>query len=485
MTYHAIIIGGIYKDRLGRPLGPYRLRTAAKKRNYAIKVVDYANVLSEKQVIDILDKLVTPETLVVGVSASWFNPGLPGNVWINDNFFKTIKARYPQIKIVIGGTKISAFDVLHRNSDWFLNGFSDISFMELLDHLSGKKVNLKYIRDKHGVRIVSSDIHYIVPDVNDLETEYEKEDNFLSHQPLTLEVSRGCIFKCAFCTHPFLGKKNFDYIRQPENLAREMARNYELFGTTRYFISDDTFNDSIEKLDRVKRAIEIAKLPNFEFIGYIKPELLVTKPEMIPMLIDMGLKGAQCGIESLNMYARKVVGKGMEVEKIFDGIEKLTAGGVRVHGSHILGLPGDTYEDFDKWQEFYIKNKNSLLGAWSYNTLGIIRNTLGEAYSVIEKEPEKFGYVVKEIPRSQFMDWTHESGTTKKNCDEISNRLTDESKIHHMVAGWQVGAAWFHNLPQEKIDNTIIRQTGLDQLAAESSNKRALENYNKIVKGTL
>ena len=70
--------------------------------------------------------------------------------------------------------------------------------------------------------------------MDELETEYELEDNFKDFQPLPLEVSRGCIFKCAFCSHPFLGKKSYDYIRSPESLAKEIKRNYELFKTTRY-----------------------------------------------------------------------------------------------------------------------------------------------------------------------------------------------------------------------------------------------------------
>jgi hypothetical protein len=481
--YDVIVIGGISFDNIGRVLGPFRLRTALENAGYSTKLIDYSSVLTEIQLLQLLKKLITPRTKVLGISASWFDKGFTNsNQWATDNFFNEIRSTYPDINIVIGGTKIAANPLLHKNADWFLVGFSDISIVKLLDKLSEKNTNLKYIKDATGVKIIESDVHYKVENMNSLETIFKKEDNFLPHQPLPIEIARGCIFKCSFCTHPFLGKKSYDYIRTAESLGSEFKRNYELFGTTRYFFSDDTFNDSIEKIDRVKRAIDIAKLPSFEFVGYIKPELLVTSPEMIPMLKDIGLRGAHFGIESLNHHARKLVGKGMEVQRIFDIAEQLrSSNNVKIHASLILGLPGDTSADFDNWQSFMIDNHTRLFSSWRYFALNLMRSTTGTGYSLIEKNPKTYGYDVSLVDNSEFLNWTSDTGLTYEQCNLLANKLNHQSKKIAKIAGWTLGAAWFFDIPTEDIENECFEKINFHRLAKIQGTVRAMKEFRSVV----
>jgi len=481
--YDAIIIGGISFDSIGRVLGPFRLRTALENAGYTVKLIDYSSVLTEAQLLQLIKKIITDKTKLLGISASWFDKSfINSNRWATDNFFKEIRSTYPSINIVIGGTKIAAHPLLHKNADWFLTGFSDISIVNLLDKLAGKDVKLKYMKDSFGVKIIESDVNYKVENIDTLETIFKKEDNFLSHQPLPIEIARGCIFKCSFCTHPFLGKKSYDYVRTSDSLASEFKRNYELFGTTRYFFSDDTFNDSIEKIDRVKRAIDIAKLPSFEFVGYIKPELLVTTPQMIPMLKDIGLRGAHFGIESLNHHARKLVGKGMEVQKIFDIAEQLReSNNVKIHASLILGLPGDLGDDFEKWQSFMIENHTRLFSSWRYFALNLMRSTTGTGYSLIEKNPKSYGYDVSIIDNSEFLNWTNDTGLTYEQCNLLANKLNHQSNKIAKIAGWTLGAAWFFNISEEDIENKCFEKINLHRLAKIHGTIRAMKEFQTII----
>ena len=464
--YNVIIVGGISFDVVGRALGPFRLRTALEDAGYPTKVIDYASALTEDQMLLLLEKLITDKTIVLGISSAWFDRMnfSDANIWVNDSFFKKFRDKYPSINIVIGGTKLMAHPLLYHNTDWFLTGFSDISFVQLLHST--------------GIKIIQSDTYYKVENMDLLETVFKKEDNFLPHQPLTIEIARGCIFKCSFCTHPFLGKKSYDYIKTAENLAVEFKRNYELFGTTRYFFSDDTFNDSIEKIDRVKRAIDIAKLPSFEFVGYIKPELLVTTPEMIPMLKDIGLRGAHFGIESLNQRARKLIGKGMEVQKIFDVAEKLqTSNDVKINASLILGLPGDTVSDFNNWQSFLTENQERLFSSWKYHSLGITQS----GYSLIEKNPLSYGYTVEPISNSVFFAWRNDTGLTSGQCLLIEQELNKQTNKVAKMAGWTLGSAWFFNIPQDDIENKCFNEIDLSKIAKTQSTIRALKEYWSII----
>lgn len=475
--FDAIIIGGMNIDFSGRPLGPYRLRTALQNVGYTAKIIDYASTLSNEQFLKLLSVFISDRTRVVGFSVSWFDNKKQFNLWANHTFFETLKEKYPHIKIVIGGTKQIATMELIKYADWFLTGFSDISFVKLLDHLIKGHPTPKYTKNQ-SVKTIDSDTHYKVENMDELETVFLCEDDFFSYQPLPIELGRGCIFKCAFCTHPFLGKKNYEYIRSSENLAKELKRNYELFGTTRYYFADDTFNDSIEKIDRVKRAIDLAKLPNFEFVGYIKPELLVTTPTMIQMLKDCGLKGAHFGIESMNPYARKMMGKGMDVNRIFDVANKINSeGSFKIHASFICGLPKDSHEDFYNWQDFLVKNRDNLFRSWRFLPLSLNKPVDNKSYSTIEKDPSTFGYDISDRP-GLFWNWSNEH-TNFQNVILISDNLNNQAQKYIKPAGWYVGNCWFHNVNTFDIENKTIREIDLLNIAKANHYLRVKRQFEK------
>jgi len=86
---NVILIGGISYDSYGRPLGPYRLRTAAESAGYLLKVVDYAWAFDEQKLFSLLQKLISKETRVLGISAAWFDffYDKSANQWATESFF--------------------------------------------------------------------------------------------------------------------------------------------------------------------------------------------------------------------------------------------------------------------------------------------------------------------------------------------------------------------------------------------------------------
>lgn len=494
MTTHAIILGGILRDLTGRPLGPYRLRTALAKHGYRAEVIDYAWALWKDELLDILASLITNETLVLGISTLWFTTTKEKeatnlNQWFCQEFFDEFKQRWPHIKIVIGGTKralVQGAEKLKDPADWWLSGFADIGFPELLKHLQGKDNNLIYRTDKDGCSVIDCNQDYKVENMDDLETVYESNDRFHSYQPVSLEVSRGCIFTCSFCTHPFLGKKSYEYIRSPESLAAELKRNYDLFGTTRYIITDDTFNDSMEKLERVARAIDISKIPNFEFVSYIRSELLVTKPEMIPMLKQLNIKGGFIGLESMNKEARQAIGKGMEVERVMERLAEFRdATNVKLYASMIVGLPGDTLDDAYSWFERF--KREQLFSEWGFQPLGMTFDEFGIGDSIFSRNPQKYGY---EITGSGLMkdgkasgprsfSWRSRMGFTDKDAVGVANDITAQSETLVKAGGFGVAEYWFHGASNEEIENKSRKQFSVGKKGAYSGRIRALERINE------
>jgi hypothetical protein len=493
MSYHSIILSGTRHESSGRGIGGYRLRTAAEKFGYSSLVIDSALSMTSDELESVLENNITDKTLMLGISTVWLNAPDHPNIkpdWINKEFFDRIKSKYLKLKIVAGGVgllKLEGSKEIYDASHWHVTGFSDDSYPRLLMFLDGKSGHkLKYFVDSNGRRTIDSNRAHQIQNPNDIETVLIKDDNFLSHQPIPLEVSRGCIFRCVFCNHPFQGAKDYDsYMRTPENIAIELKRNYDLFGTTRYSLMDDTFNDSYEKLDRLERAIELAKIPNFEFQCYLKPELLVTKPKMINQLTRIGLVGGFAGIESLNDRARKEMNKGMNVKRVLDSLQNLMSinNKAKLTAGLIVGLPGDTYDDIYKWQDFFIETQDSLFKSWKYSVLGIYTMSVNEQdntnLSPIEKNPEKYGYTILKSNPGNYAHWQNEHMNLKE-AFQFSKKLNLDTNNIAKVGGWTVSSCWHLNESEENMSIKTLNELNITERLAIQARKRAVEIVNKL-----
>lgn len=488
--YHGIILCGLRTGTAGKQIAGFRLRTAAKKHGYNILTMDSATAMSQTELESVLDSVITDKTLMIGISTVWLSALGSNDVvpWLNQGFFNRLKLKYPKLKIVAGGNgviRLLGAMSIYESCDWHIKGFSDESFPRLLMMLAGRPNHgLKYFVDHHGKRTIDSNKFHQITHPDDIETIWLPEDDVKSHQPLPLEVSRGCIFRCAFCNHPFQGKKDPDeYIRTSESLARELRRNYELFGTTRYAITDDTFNDSIEKLDRLERAIDLAKLPEFEFVGYIKPELLATKPEMINQLTRLGVRGAYAGIESFNNVARKAMGKGMDIDRVLDSLRLLSSKHQDIHlfSSLIVGLPGDSIEDIYKMNEFLIDSQSTLFKSWYLFPLSIFTydKQYDETQSPIEKDPEKYGYTIEQRTVGVHCEWKNEFMSYTDSI-KVTNDLQQKNRSLMMAGGWSVGTAWNVGATSEEIRTQKLNQMRLGDRAIAIVRQNAINTINRF-----
>jgi hypothetical protein len=475
----AVILGSMPNEMFGRALGPYRLRTRIEEIGFTASIIDVVDVLTHDEIDEMLAYTVGPDTLVIGFSCTWQVTKIKevDPPWLTPELIRRIRRNFPHVKIVLGGaSSVRIDDDLVVVADWVVSGFAEHSFPELLNLLSNKPHCLKYSSKKikgHGLFFVSSDDDHAVQDMSNLSTVFKATDYYAAYQPLTTEISRGCLFSCAFCNFPFLGKKDYEYIRGVDSLADEFRRNYEMFGTTRYMFSDDTFNDSIEKISRVQRAVDAAKLPNFEFTAYIRPELLVTKPGMIPALAALGIRGAHFGIESFSNQARKAIGRPTDINKVLDSIVQLKAAtNVRTHGSFIVGLPGDSTDDVLAWKDRFTKSPGEIFNSWAINPLFLIRGNTEQGISLpgslkteknvslIEKDPAKYGYEIipepfSDKPQTLYANWKNDHMDCRTALS-ISDEINADTASYRTAGGWGVATAWYFNFTDVEIDHDAI-----------------------------
>ncbi len=479
--YDAIVFGGLPRDLSGRSLGLFRLRTACEKLGYNIKIIDYVWGLNESQIANLLEKFVGPRTRIIGFSTLWGQKNTE-LAYTNDRFLAALKIKYKHCKIVAGGANDSIRNKLWlKYADFYVTGFGDISFAKLLDKLNEKESDLIYWKLPKGPYIINSDTHYVVKNTDEIETILHPEDNFKSFQPIPIEISRGCIFKCSFCSFPFLGKKDYDYIRSPQSIASELRRNYELFGTTRYCVTDDTFNDSLEKLNRLEQGIELSGIPKFEFVCFLKPELVVTKPEMLPKLMNLNYRGGHLGIESLINSARKTVGKGLDIEKILDACRKLNEMGAQNHASFIVGLPTESLESVYRTNDYLASQNFKLFHSWIFYGLNMHVKVDGTAASEFSSAPEKYGFTIREnkdmLP---WLDWVNDQGLDVHAAANVANTL-NENIPNMKIAGWSIPSAWHNNLSDDQIKTFKNHEAKQFREIDNLVEKRLYNSYNRDI----
>lgn len=392
------------------PIGAYKCAHVLRTAGYRCLVVNHFSDFTYDELIKLADLVISDQTKLIAFSTTFLksveivnkeegkptplfsempaNQIFPQGKTIEQNTINYFKSLNPKLKILVGGTKANP----NWNSklvDYVCIGYSEISIVNLLNHLTYGEALRHSLKNLWGCIIIDDRLAKTYDFVNS-DFEWLPED-VVNHTTLPLEVARGCIFQCKFCSFPMNGKQNLDFVKSENNLVYELQKNYEEFGITRYTLVDDTFNDNVEKLKRLHRVIK--KLP-FQpiFWGYHRLDLLATRPHTINLLYDIGVRSMYFGIETLNPVSAKLIGKGYNSSKQLQTLEYLRKNyDISLHGNFIAGLPEDTEENNLKVFENLI-NQNIPLHSWGYTPLIILRENSSTFSSDIMRNYKSYGY---------------------------------------------------------------------------------------------
>lgn len=404
----------------GRALGAYRVATYLRRRGYRVRVLDLITDFTDDEMLTFLKKNISDQTKVVGFSTTFFYP-LQENYLNRYNFrlrnFKIIdtviqycRENYQNLKIISGGP--SADVLKDYDIDLFFYGYAETEIDKVLFESS-------LAQGKHHTS------HAVNFEFDKLDTEYVDSDFLFQNETLAIEISRGCRFKCKFCSFPLNGRKPNTYFRTQDSLRDELIRNYEQFGTISYFFADDTYNESVEKLKYFNDVL--LSLPfKIEYTTYLRLDLLYHYPEMVDMLKKSGLSSAFFGIETLNDKSAKCIGKGFGREKTLEALsilKKAWGSSVQITTSYIIGLPFDTPETVNEWFQLVL-DPDFYTDKININPLMLAKKDKGSFKSIFDEDPEKFGYRIDSVEGNMVYwstnDWSY------KDCFLLANQLKRE-----------------------------------------------------------
>jgi len=170
---------------------------------------------------------------------------------------------------------------------------------------------------------------------------------YLKHPYMSLYTGRGCKSRCTFCLWPQTVGGHRYRTRSVGHVIEEMAWAQKAFPQVKeFFFDDDTFTDDLPHAEAIARGL--GKLG----ITWSCTAKANVPRESLKVLRDNGLRLMLVGYETGNQQILFNIKKGMRVEFARRFTKDCHELGIKIHGTFILGLPGETKETIEETIRF-------------------------------------------------------------------------------------------------------------------------------------
>jgi len=169
---------------------------------------------------------------------------------------------------------------------------------------------------------------------------------YLKHPYVSLYAGRGCRGRCTYCLWPQTIGGGRYRVRSADNVCEEVARAKALFLQVKeFFFDDDTFTDH-------PQLREIARGMGRLGLTWSCNARANVPAETLKFMKEHGLRLLTVGFESGSQTILDNIRKGIKVEgaRLFARAAKEL--GILIHGTFILGLPGETTESIEETMRF-------------------------------------------------------------------------------------------------------------------------------------
>ena len=170
---------------------------------------------------------------------------------------------------------------------------------------------------------------------------------YLRHPYISLYTGRGCKSRCTFCLWPQSVGGHRYRTRSVGHVIEEIAWTKKAFPEVKeFFFDDDTFTDDLPRAEAIAR--ELGKLG---VVWSCNAKANVPRAAL-KVMRDNGLRLLLVGYETGNQQILYNIKKGMRIDVAKRFAKDCRELGVTIHGTFIMGLPGETQETIKETIEF-------------------------------------------------------------------------------------------------------------------------------------
>jgi hopanoid biosynthesis associated radical SAM protein HpnJ len=283
---------------------------------------------------------------------------------------RLIKERNPNILIGFVGAKVAVQPeeslAASADIDFVAREEYDFTILEIaegkplaeVDGITWRAPDGSFVRNKNRATIEDMDVLPMVSPVYKRDLTIEKYfGGYLRHPYVSFYTGRGCKSRCTFCLWPqTIAGHNYRFrsipkvIEEVEYILREMPEVKEIF------FDDDTLTDVHDRVEDLARALGELGFgkPGFKVSWSCNAKANVPR-KTLEVLKANGLRLLLVGYESGNQKILHNIKKGVLVNVARQFTKDCHELGIVIHGTFILGLPGETLETIEETIRYAIE----------------------------------------------------------------------------------------------------------------------------------
>jgi anaerobic magnesium-protoporphyrin IX monomethyl ester cyclase len=322
------------------------------------------HIIQNYSLVDIKAEL-SPKPLAVCISSNF--------IYLDEiaDMADEVKAIDPNIPVIVGGLlakKVlnNGHGVLPQTMKWLksFHGKFDQFIVEFRGERSLVK-SLKTLQTGGDITRVpnlavyekNGDLSFTKREIEPLEmdrscVDWNKIPDPYLRKTVPVTTSRGCSFRCKFCTCwklcPQVHYKSVDALKQ------ELSQIQEKSIVKHVRFTDDNFTAN---KNRLKKILQMILDQGFTFTWSTYARAGSLTPDIVPMMREAGCEFVNIGIESGSQIILNNMDKRLDREQIIDGIKLLNANDIYGEGGFIIGYPGETRKTFEDTLDLVNRSK--------------------------------------------------------------------------------------------------------------------------------
>jgi radical SAM superfamily enzyme YgiQ (UPF0313 family) len=211
-----------------------------------------------------------------------------------------------------------------------------------------------------GMRKVTR--HGLIPDIADLPPPDFSGLDVRRYTNLSVGISRGCAYDCAFCYETTYWKK---YRKRPiASALRDLDVLSKTHSRSHFFLCDSLANFFAKDLSEGLLAAGL----DVKWDAYLRADDPLLDPEYVRLLADGGMVRARLGLESADEGTLEKMSKRMSAARMGEVLERLAAEGIQTSTLWIVGFPDEDEAAFQASLDFLVEYKSAIYCAdpWQF-----------------------------------------------------------------------------------------------------------------------
>ena len=260
---------------------------------------------------------------------------------------KRIRRDFPKAKIIVGGPHVSTFmQKIFKECKEIDVGFVSESENSLAKYLKSNcnPEKIPGVIYKKGRQIIFNPPK-LEENIDKLGFPKYEKFNLTKYSTPSLYTSRGCPFRCVFCTVESYRRKQFRP-RSVSSIIKEI-KYWAKKGQRLFNVEDDNFTFDYQRVSKLCDEIKKLKIKNLQFaLGQGLRADRVDR-RLLRKMYNIGFKYATIAVEGGNDKVLRALKKGETIKRIEKTIKDACEIGYEVRLLFVVGAKGETYQDVE------------------------------------------------------------------------------------------------------------------------------------------